>query len=66
MSHCLAKCVGVFSSEIKQVVNLWGKQFILVNKRSQEILKIQYRPYAESVIAMGHALVEYGIVKIKK
>lgn len=66
LKYCMMKFASLFITEVKQVMQSWGKEFDLVNTRSKNVLKIQYRPAMESVNAMGHTLVDNGIVKIKK
>ena len=60
------KTISFFDSSIKMILPFWNKKIAIDHQKSEEILRVQYRPVADSVIAMAECMLEAGVIKDKR
>jgi nucleoside-diphosphate-sugar epimerase len=66
LKYCLVKMASLWDPTVKMILPMWGKEFKIDNKRSREILGIDYRQKRETIIEMANALISYGYIKDKR
>ena len=59
------KIASCFIKEARAVIKEWNYYYNMDNTKSREILKSNYRPEKETLVEMGYALIENGIVPKK-
>lgn len=65
-SYVAAWCLSKISNDIKLMLPIWGVEIGCENKKSIEILGIEYTDEKELLVAMGHSLIDQGIVPNKR
>ena len=58
--------LGLFSSEVKTIVQLWDVETHIDNTRSKDILNIEYRPVEETLFSMVDSMIELGQIPDKR
>ena len=62
----VASIGSIFMSELKSVMEEWGIELLLDNKKSREILGIEYRPIEKSITEMVYSMWETGALQDKR
>ena len=60
--YCVMKLIALWDRQAALMVKNWGNRSDLVNKRSKEVLGIEYRPTEKGLTEFGYSLIEQGIV----
>lgn len=66
MQHWIIKLASWFSSEASLVAKVWGKEAQFENKKSIELLGLNYTDYKESINLMAETLIQLGEIKDKR
>ena len=64
--YCVMKLIALWDRQAALMVKNWGNRSDLVNKRSIEVLGIEYRPTEKGLTEFGYSLIEQGIVPDKR
>lgn len=66
MAKCPMSLIALFKWDIATLMPSWNKQYQVDNKKSRDLLGIQYRDFRTTIIDSGKWLIEIGAIKKKK
>ena len=65
-SYCLVRTIGCCRADARNIAANWGKEVNVSNKRSKEVLGINYRPEEDSLREMAESLMDKGIIRDRR
>ena len=66
VKFCTAKIVCLYDPTVKILMPFWGKQLMLCNERSKQVLGIKYRSMQETIPEMAESLIAHGQIPDKR
>jgi len=66
MSYCTIKIGSLFDSTAAELARFWDFYKEIDNTKSKEVLGIKYRPTQETLVEMGHSIINSGVVEDKR
>jgi len=57
LKYCTMKIAAVFDKQARQIVPMWGKQLMLENRRSREVLGIEYEQPKFTICGMAESMI---------
>ena len=61
--YLLVKLFSVFDKTVRLILPAWGKETSFDNTRMRNVLGIEPRPARETIIDMGHSMIQKGFIK---
>ena len=66
LKYCTLKIAAIFDKQARLIVPMWGKSLVLENKKSKEILGIEYEQPKFTVCGMAESMIQSGLIKDKR
>ncbi|CDW76422.1 nad dependent epimerase dehydratase [Stylonychia lemnae] len=65
LAYCTVKIAALFDKSVQMLIPMWGRKLNLDNKKSKEVLGIEYIYPQKSIIDMAQSMIDAGIIKNK-
>eukprot|EP00347_Sterkiella_histriomuscorum_P002260 403368849 len=66
LKYCTIKFVALFDKQAKMILPFWNKALNLDNRKSREILGIQYQNTRDTIVGMADSMIDSGLIKDKR
>jgi len=66
LSGCSLSLLSMFIPEIKLIKPMWGKHMLLENRKSIEMLGVEYCDINRSLVEMVYSMMQTGALKDKR
>lgn len=64
--YCLVKTIGCCRADARKIASMWGREINVSNKRSKDVLGINYRSTEDSLREMAVSLMDKGIIQDRR